>query len=333
MRRLTAILIVLILLAGCGRVRVEETLTRTDFMLDTFVTIILYGSTDELALAGAFDLVRGFDHMMSRHTSHSELYQLNHAGGAPVEVSDDLARLLAAALEYSAASGGAYDLTIAPMMDLWFRDRGIEEAEAGRRPPTVTELAQALALVDYRNVQIDGNTVRLDHGAMIDLGGIAKGYIADAAGQYLRERGVPGAIINLGGDILAVGERPGGNAFRIGIRKPFEDAWDILGVVEARDLAVVTSGVYERYFIYGDVRYHHIIDLRTGMPADNGLASVSVVSSSALEADALSIIAFLLGLEAGMSMIERTPGAEALFIQEDGQVIMTSGFEEIFTFS
>ena len=302
-------------------------------MLDTFVTITLYGSREAEVLDGAFDIVRRFDHMMNRHHPGSDLWALNHAQGRPVELPHHLARLIETSLEYAEQAGGSYDPTIAPVIDLWFGERGIQEAEADRVPPGPEEIARALGAVDFRNVQISANTARLLNGAMIDLGSIAKGYIADEVGRYLRGQGVPGAIINLGGDILTIGERPDGRPFQIGIRKPFEEEWTVLGSVQARDLAVVTSGVYERYFVHQGVRYHHILDAQTGFPVDNGLAAVTVISPLAVEGDALSIICFLLGTEEGIAFIERFDGAEALFIQTDGEVAMSAGFQEIFTFS
>ncbi|MCL2837422.1 MAG: FAD:protein FMN transferase, partial [Defluviitaleaceae bacterium] len=247
LKKLFVLFLALILLGGCAPGRQNNVLTRTEFLMDTFVTITLYGSRDEDALNSAFDLCRHFNYMFSRHSPLSELYRLNNADGQPVTVSPELARLLEIAVYYSSLSGGLLDITIAPVMDLWFDDH---HDDAPRTPPSTEDIPQALALVDYRNIIISGDTVTLKNGAMIDLGGIAKGYIADEIGRYLLERGVTSAIINLGGDVLVIGGRPDGNPFRIGIRKPFETPREIMGVVTARDSAIFTSGVYERYFIH-----------------------------------------------------------------------------------
>ena len=318
LRKLGCLLLALILLGGCARG--QQPLVRTDFLLDTFVSITLYGG-DEEALSSAFELVRHMEGIFSRHRQGSEVYLLNNAGGRPIEVSGSLSRVLEAAAGYSEISQGAFDVTIAPMMDLWFG--GGENA-----PPAQAEIFRALRLVDYRNMVISGGLVALENGAAIDLGGIAKGYIADEVGQYLRGRGAAGALIDLGGDILAVGERSGGRAWRIGIRCPFEPR--LLGVVEVRDSAVVTSGVYERYFMHEGARYHHIIDARTGWPADSGVVSVTVVSASAMKADALSLIGLLLGAREGMALIEDTPGAEAVFVTLEGEILVSSGLEGSF---
>jgi len=327
LKKLFCLLLVLILLSGCAPNRQDGILTRTEFILDTFVTITLYDSRDEDALNSAIDLCRRFNYMFSRHSPLSELYRLNNAYGQPVAVSPELARLLEIAVYYSSLSGGLYDITIAPVVDLWF---GNHDDDAPRTPPAPEEISQALSLVDYRNVIISGGTVTLKNGAMIDLGGIAKGFIADEIGQYLLGRGVTSAIINLGGDVFVVGGRPDGNPFRIGIREPFETLRDIMGVVSARNAAIFTSGVYERYFIHEDVRYHHILDARIGIPANTGLVSVTVVSELGVDGDALSILCFLLGVERGLELIESTDRAEALFIKDDGSIVMSSGMHEIF---
>ena len=296
LNKLCCACLALVLLAGCvGGPRDAPALTRTEFMLDTFVSITLYGGGDEATLAEAFELARQLERVFCRHTPGSELYEYNAQGG--------IAYLLYVAAYYHGLSGGAFNVYIAGLMDLWF---GAREFDAPRTPPGAEEIEW-----------------ELQEGGGIDLGGIAKGFMADAIGRQLRENGVTSALIDLGGDILVVGGMPGGRAFRIGVRDPFER--QLLGVVEVRDAAVATSGVYERYFMHEGRRYHHILDARTGWPAQSGVASVTVVSPSGLQADALSIVALLLGADAGLALIEATPGAEAIFVTESAEILLSSG--------
>ena len=291
---------------------------KSDFLLDTFITITIYDGNHSAAY-GAIELVRKYDAIFDRHNPDSELAYINASAGVPVTVSRDMADLLRAALYYSAKSGGVYDLTIAPVMDLWdFRS-------GDSVPPAQEDIDAALMLVNYRNVIIEGDTVTLLNGATIDVGGIAKGFIADRVGQYLRENGVRSAIINLGGDILTVGSRPGahlllrGDPFAIGIRDPSSPG-AVAGVVRVSDMAVLSSGSYERFFEHDGIRYHHIIDTATGFPVRNDLKSVTVISERAVDGDAISTYLFLLGLEDALAYTQANPEIGAVFITTDGEI-------------
>ena len=181
---------------------------------------------------------------------------------------------------------------------------------------------------NYKNIKITGNTVTLsDAQAAIDLGAIAKGYIGDRVKDFLLSKGITSGMINLGGNVLVIGEKPDGSLWKIGIRKPFsEDGSELSAVVSAADQSVVTSGTYERYFIKDNTLYHHILNTQTGYPARTGLSSVSILSDGSAKGDALSTICFLLGPEKGMDLIEKTDGVEALFITEEGELLYSSGF-------
>jgi thiamine biosynthesis lipoprotein len=289
-------------------------------MMDTVVTVTLYDSRDDAILDDAFRLMGDYEAMFSRHLPESEISRLNGAGGEAVAVSDEVREVLAAALRYSQLTGGKYDVTIAPVMDLW------DFHTEGAAPPAQEAVDAALALVDWRNVVMEGDTVRLLHGAQLDLGSVAKGYIADRLADFLRARGVGSGWINLGGNLITVGSK-GGEPFRIGIQKPFGDENETVGTVESVNSSVVSSGLYERYFRVGDVLYHHIIDPATGFPAETGLSSVTILSPLSVDGDLLSTSCFLLGPEEGMALIEGTPGVEAVFIDAEGEMIFSSGFE------
>lgn len=316
-----AALLLLQLVSGC--VSPALSATRTEFLLDTFVTVTLYGSDDEALLDGAIELCASYDATLDRHNPDSELSRLNGAGEEGMAVSDSLYELLELALGYCARSGGHYDITVAPVMDLWdfHGDRP--------QPPTPEQVESALALVDWRRVELGAdNRVVLHGGAQVDLGSIAKGYIADQMADYLREQKVPGAIVNLGGNVITVGTKPGGKDFEIGIQKPFEDREEIAGSLPVHDLSLVSSGIYERYFRHEDKLYHHIVDAATGWPVENGLLSVTIICPSSADADAMSTLCFLLGLEAGLALVEGTPDTEAVFLQQDGTTWLSSGLED-----
>ncbi len=298
----------------------EKTVTRSDFLLDTFVTVTLYGSDDDALLDEALELCRRYDAMFDRHDPHSELARLNAAGGAPTTVSPELYALLEKALYYCKLSGGIYDISVAPVLDLW-------DFSAGGAPPDAAAVDAALARVNWERVLLSaGNTVELRGGVQIDLGSIAKGFIADEMAALLRGR-TPGALIDLGGNTVAVGGKHNGAPFLIGVRKPFDTEGGIVGNLPVKDMSVVSSGVYERYFRAGGVLYHHILNARTGTPANTGLWGVTVVSPSSADADALSTVCFLLGPDDGLALIESLPDTEAVFLPDDGTVLPTSGLE------
>ena len=216
---------------------------------------------------------------------------------------------------YSELSGGAFDLTIEPVSALW--DFKADKPTV----PSSDAIAQAVSHVDYTKVDIRDNTVTLeDPEAGIDLGAIAKGYIADQVKTYLKKQGIKHAIINLGGNVDVIGTKPDGSKYNIGIQKPFDESGEAITSVQLKDQTVVTSGIYERYFKKNGKLYHHILDPRTGYPCENNLHSVSIITDSSTKADALSTTCFLLGYEKGMELIQSMDGVEAIFITDDEKV-------------
>ncbi|MCD8348400.1 MAG: FAD:protein FMN transferase [Lachnospiraceae bacterium] len=316
----------------------EEKTSETGFFLDTVITITLYGDTDSVAMNGCFDLLDEYENMLSRTVEGSDVWNINHSGGSPTEVSEETAYLIETALYYSELSDGAFDITITPLVELWdvqnkasqvSEEETTEEALASGLIPSDEEIEEALSHIDYTAVSCVGTTVTLsDPDAEIDLGGIAKGYIADCLEEYLLSAGIESALINLGGNVQTVGTKPDGSSWKIGIQKPFGGSSDIITVVECTGESVVTSGTYERYFEVDGRIYHHILDPNTGYPADNGLVSVTILADSSTTCDALSTTCFVLGLEDGLELIESIDGVEALFITEDETMYRTSGFPE-----
>ena len=253
------------------------------------------------------------------------------AGIEPVKVRADLIDLLEKALYYAELSGGSFDPTVGPLVKLW----GI--GTDSQRIPTDDEIAAALALVDWRNLIInrEEGTVFLRHeGMVLDLGAIAKGYAADEAVRIAREGKAKRAIFDFGGNIAVLGWR-GKNGkemlpWRIGVQNPRSGRGEYIGIVPVHDASVVTSGVYERYFESNGKRYHHLLSTTDGYPAENGLLSVTIVTESSTDADALSTAVFTLGFEQGKALIDSIDGAEAIFIFDDDSVQITKGLEGIF---
>ena len=297
--------------------------SRTGFAFDTVVTIQIGDASDpEALLDRCFDLINSLEQLFSRTMEGSDVWNINHAGGSPVTVSEQTADLIRFSLSWCELTGGALDITIAPVSSLW------DFTGETKAVPDEDSIKAALPHVDYRCVTVDENTVTLsDPDAMLDLGAIAKGYASDLIRELLEENGCDSALINLGGNIMTVGKKPNGSDWIIGVRRPFSDAEDSIEAIPATDLSVITSGSYERFFTLDGRLYHHILDPKTGMSADTGLSGVSIVSSRGAVGDALSTACFVMGPEKGMELIESLPGIEALFITEDEELIPSSGWQ------
>ena len=302
----------------CGCDTAPESNSALGFYLDTVITIT--GYADKATLENAVALCGEYEKVFSRTVEGSDVWRINHGEGSPVRVCGDTAELLAMALNICEKSGGALDITIAPASDLW--DFKADEPEI----PDSGELSSAAELVDYTKLKLEGDMVTLPAGMAIDLGAVAKGYIADKAAEYLKEKGVESAILNLGGNVVALGGKPDGSKWSIGIQDPEEENGRAGYSVLVADESVVTSGIYQRGFDRDGVRYHHILDSVTGWPVQNGLASVTIITGSSALADAMSTACFVLGRDVGMSFAEKM-GVQAVFIGTDGKVSCTPALE------
>lgn len=315
--RFILVCFIMMFLCGCS-ITTKEPLSKTGFYFDTVITITLYDSKDEELLNTCFNYCKDFENTVSRTIKTSEISIINHANGQPVEVSDTTIELLKKGIEFGELTDGAFDITIAPLMKLW------DIKNNPGNVPSESDITEALSHVNYKNIMIEGNTVTLtDSEASIDLGGIAKGYMADRLKEYLLSEGVNSAIINLGGNVLTIGEKPDGTSFNIGIQKPFDKQNATVTSVQVKDSSVVTSGSYERYFKVDDVIYHHILNTETGYPCDNGLLSVTILSKKSIDGDALSTACFALGLEEGQRLIESLEDIDAIFVTVDYEIIDT----------
>lgn len=305
MRKNTTLPLLLLLLLLCGCNGNEQLNSQTRFLMDTAVQIS--ADCDDETLNGAFELCERLEKELSRTKTDSDVYKLNSSDGF-VTVSDDTVKIISRALYYSDLSGGKFDITICPVSELWnFKEQII---------PDRSEIAEALKSVDYHSIEIKGNEVSLG-GKKIDLGGIAKGYSADKLADYFKEKNVTSAIINLGGNIKITGE------YTVGIKKPFEDT--TVAAVKLNNKSAVTSGIYERYIEKDGKIYHHVLDPETGCGVENELASVTVMGGSSLDCDALSTVCLLSGTDKGTEIIENSDGFEAVFIDRNGVITLTSG--------
>ena len=305
----------------------EEPITATAFKLNTVVKVTIYDSQDEKILQDALALCDKYEKIFSRTRTDSEIYLLNE-GKLPQEdgyyiLSEECAELIGKGLYYSELSGGAFDITIEPLSSLWDFTSGEKQI------PDPQTLVEAQKHVGYEKVELKGNKIRFQEDGMgLELGAIAKGYIADKIKEFLISEGIESAVIDLGGNVLCIGTRPDGEAFRVGIQKPFADRNETVATAGIRDRSVVSSGIYERYFEKDGKLYHNILNPKSGYPYENGLTAVTILSDESVDGDGLSTVCFALGLEKGLELINSLSDTQAVFITEDGELHYSEHFEE-----
>ena len=294
-------------MAGCTAGQPEEPphVSKSNFMLDTYIEITLYDWTDASTIDLAFDEIRRLESLLSVEQTGSDLDRLAKAAGEEwVEISPETEEVLRLSKEYAALSEGYFDVTTGPLVSLW----NIHNEQG--HYPSQAELEQVLPLIDSDDLLVkEGHAFLARKGMVANLGAIAKGYIADQVKELLVAQGVEHAVLNLGRNILLIGDKQEGTAFTIGIQDPNEEEGVLADVVSATGKSIVTSGIDERYFTYQGKKYHHILDPYTGFPADTGLASVTILSDTSAQGDALSTTCFLLGIEKGMALVEQLDDA------------------------
>jgi len=299
--------------------------TGIGFYFDTVVSLSLYGAPEGI-IDEVWAACARYENLLSKTISTSDVSRINSAMGQTVTVDPETWEILRRAKEISARTGGAFSITIAPITSLWsFTDTVVNTV------PTDEARMSLLPLVDDQKIVLgENNTVTLPAGMEIDLGGIAKGYIADKVAELLRGR-TTAAIISLGGNVYTTGQKPDGKRFSVGIKDPLNPAFS-KAIIYTGDSTVVTSGTYERGFNFGGVRYHHILDPKTGWPSQSDLVSASFVMDSSMTADALATACIVLGSEKSLALAKDL-GLDAMFIKADGTVIFTEGFEEKYNYS
>lgn len=346
-RRLLALLLCALTLSGCTAKReaaspppagagilpaasAEETpdpahkTTGIGFYFDTVVYLTLWGAPESL-VQEVWDECARYEQLLSKTIEGSDVSRINQSGGETITVDPETWEILRRAKEISQLTGGAFSITLAPVTALW----SFTGMETNTVPTDETRLA-ALELVDDTQLVLgENNTVTLPAGMQIDLGGIAKGYIADKVAALIRDKAYAG-IISLGGNVYTVGVKPDGSRFGVGITNP-EEPRSSKAVIYTEGCTVVTSGTYERGFNFGGVRYHHILDPKTGWPAQSDLLSATFVMDSSMTADALATACIVLGSEKSLQLAA-SQGLDAMFILKDGSVLLTDGFEEKYNY-
>lgn len=318
--KLVLVYITCILLSGCSRN--IEPISKSGFYFDTVITVTLYDIEQVDLLDDCFTLAQKYENLFSKTIESSDIYKINHSNGEAITVDKETLFLIEKAVSYAKLSDRTIDPTVLPLSDLWAFGKN-------ETVPDSKAIESALSKVNYENIIIDKATstvILKNPNSGIDLGFIAKGYIADKMKEYLTSKGVKSGLINLGGNILTIGEKPNKTSYVLGIKKPFSKDNSTITNVSVKDKSLVTSGIYERCFYENDILYHHILNTKTGYPITNELLSVTILSDSSMEGDAYSTMCLCLGLKEGMELIEATEGLEALFITDDMKLHYSSGF-------
>ncbi|WP_291571817.1 FAD:protein FMN transferase [Clostridium sp. UBA4548] len=305
-----------------------QPLAKTEVIIGTACTISLYDNKDPKILDEAFTRLKELEDILSINKLGTELDKVNEmAGKAPVEVSNDTFLVVSQGLKYSKLSGGALDITIGPLVKLW----GIGTDAA--KLPTEEEISEKKALINYKDLVLDENNKSIflkRENMIIDLGAIAKGYAADEVASLLTKNNVKSAIIDLGGNIFAVGSKIDGSNWKIGVQDPEDARGSSIGYIEVTNKSIVTSGIYERFFESNGKKYHHILNPKTGYPYENEILGVSILTDKSIDGDSLSTTLFALGIDKGLEFINAQPGTEAIFVSKDHKLYLTEGLKSNF---
>lgn len=313
--------IISVSLIGCNNS--SNIISKNYFCLDTIAGISVYQYDDntdpEKIIDDAFKLCDRYEQLFSKSIKNTDVSRINNY--EKFQPHDETIKIIKDSMEISKLTNSAFDITISPLVDLWNINGG------NKIIPTQSKLKSALKTVNYKKINIDKDSVSLKKGTEIDLGGIAKGYIADRIKDYMVSKGVTSAIIDLGGNILTIGNNHGKD-FVVGIKKPFSTkSNEYSAKIKITDKSIVTSGIYERYFVKDKKIYHHILDPKSGYPVNNNLNSVTIVSDSSELGDALSTACFVLGIEKGMELINSQKNIEAVFITKDNKLHLSNGLQ------
>ena len=314
----------LLILPGCATE--TEPVEASLFAMNTYMTFTAYGENAQTALDESVELIQTMESRWSVTDENSEIYRANHSGGQTVSISEETAEVISFALEMAEKTEGALDPTIYPVLTAW----GF--TTDGKQVPAPEQIAELLQNVSYSRIRLEGTSLTVPEGMELDLGAVGKGYTADLVTEVLKEHDIESAIISLGGNIQAIGSRPDGSDWRIGIRTPWEDG--NLGVLEISDAAVVTSGGYENYFEDEDGNiYWHILDPSTGYPATSGLQAVTIIGKEGRLCDALSTALFVMGAEQAEAYWRENGGFDMLLVTDENEIILTEGIADKFTLS
>jgi len=311
---LSAIILTAFLFISCG----EKKATTSLNAMDTFMTIQVYGKKSDMALEKTKKLIYQIERNISTTNEASDVYRLNH--GEKISVSSDTLTLTKYSLDFAKQTNGVFNPALYPITSAWGFTTGAYKV------PSKNQIDELLPLTDYSKIQIDGNSINLEPGMALDFGAIGKGYTGDEAIKLLQDNGIHSALLDLGGNIQALGKKPDGTEWTIGIKSPWTGK--AAAVIKIADQAVITSGGYERFFTADDGHnYIHIFDGKTGMPVDNGIAGVTIITESGLYADALSTTMFVMGLEDAAAYWKNHSDFEMIIFTENQDLYYTEGLE------
>lgn len=300
-------------LTGCQSESKEDTgIKRQLFAMDTVMDLTAYGKKAEQAIEQAAKLINRFDRLFSVTNKQSDIYKLNHAGGKAIVVEKETYDIIQTSIKYSEETDGALDISIYPLVKAWgFTTEHFQV-------PSDKERNEAMKKVNYKKIHCLANSrVQLEKGMEIDLGALAKGYTSQKVMECWKKLGVTSGIISLGGNVQTIGKKTDGSEYQVGITNP-ADGTSLFGALTVVDRAVVTSGIYQRNFTQDGVLYHHIMNRKTGKPADNTLASVTVIASDGTQADALATSLFVMGEKEAKKYQKNHPDIQILLIRKDG---------------
>ena len=304
----------------------QNTPVRSEFVLGTVCTLNLFDEGTANVYSEVFARLNELDAILSANRDDSNIAKINNGAGIePVKAAAETLTVLQAALVFSEKTEGLFDPSVGPLVKAW--NIGTDYAAV----PSSEKLKEALSLIDYKKISIDdekGTVFLREKGMKLDLGAIAKGYAADEIVRILARHNIKKAIIDLGGNIYAFGEKAPGISWKIGVRDPEETDGASIMTIQVQNKSIVTSGVYERFFEQDGMRYHHILDTRTGYPSENDLLSVTIITGKSIQADALSTTTFLLGSQKGLIMVEQMEDVEAVFISRNRVITATSGVRD-----
>ncbi|BCP61292.1 thiamine biosynthesis lipoprotein [Streptococcus parasuis] len=332
--RLIVICVVAFLLVACGAKKTETLpvittpMTRSESLLHTVVQLSIYHEDQEKVMDEAIAYIKEMESLLSTNLEGADVYRINQAAGKEaVKVDDRTFEVIEKAIETSEESDGLFDISIGAVTNLW--KIGDEDA----RKPSDEEIQAALPYINYKDITLDkeNQTVYIKKGMTLELGAISKGYIADKVRELFESKGITTAIINLGGNVVVMGDSPKTQkGWNVGVQDPDQVRGATVGSVPETHDSVVTSGIYERYIEVDGVKYHHILDPKTGYPVENDISGVTVFSKTSVQGDALSTTLFLLGVEKGLTFINQMDGVEAVFIDKEHGVHLSDGLKDSF---
>lgn len=306
----------------------SHSVSTQSFGLGTIIQITAYGSNADEAVERAVNTIGGIDDKMSYYKSDSDISNINlNAGVSFQNVCDETYYVIKRAVDYSKLSKGAIDLTVRPLINLW----GIGSTDV--KIPTDAEIKDALGLVNYNDIEFndDNKSIKLKNkNQSVDVNCIAKGFAADEVKRVLEENGIQNAIVNLGGNVYAHGCNPDGSAWRIGIQNPIKQRGCFLGFLDVKNKSVVTSGDYEKFYLYNNEKYHHIMNPKTGYPVKNKIVSATIISNHSIDGDALTTCIYVMGVENGLKFIENFNNIDAIIVTDDYKVYGTDNITNFF---